>query len=213
MSYSELDDITFEQIKDFIENGNIKSVPPKIAQRLSLMELIRSLMVDQHKDYAYIIRYLQLPPYDLSRYLADKIYTDTINFHYAQKDISEPAICNMYAEKLDNLAKICIAADKFEEALRCFERAANYRLKAAEKKEIPDEIYDKRPVLYSVDPALSGGKKVNRNLLAKYIDELPDIADDEKQRLHRDAMTGKKNGFFFDVTDAELDFLNNEDED
>jgi len=213
MSFSELDNVSFEQLKDYIENGNVKSVPPEIAERLSLMELIRTLLIDQHKEYDYIIKFLQLPPYSLQRHIADKIFSDTVNFHYTQKDITESAICNLFADKLEKLAKLCIAADKFDEAAKCFKDAAEYRLKALAKKDIPDEIYDKRITLYNINPELAGGKKADRNKLAAFIDAIPDINEADRSRLHRDAMTGNKNGFFYDVTDADIELNEDDKED
>ena len=205
MNYSDFDNITLEQLRDYIENGNIDTIPPHIASLLSLMEFVRSLMIDQHKSYDYIIRLLQLPPYSLSRYKADKIYTETLNFHYAQKDVTEAAICNLYADKFDKLAQLCIVDNKFEEANRCFDKAAFYRLQAIKKKDIPQEIFEKKTVLYSIDPKLLGGRKANRNDLAKFIDDLPGVSEYDKNRLHRDGMTTDDSSIFFDVTDAEIE--------
>ena len=211
MNYSEFDDVSLEQLQNFIEKCKIDNVPQHIAKKLTLMEIVRSLFSDQHKDYGFIIKLLQLPPYNLSRYKADKLYTDTLNFHFAQKDIKTEAILNLYAEKYDKLALLAIETNDFLAAGKLYKMAEENRTKATAKKDIPSDIFEKRPTLYVIDPSLLGRRKADRKLLAEYIDKL-DLTEIDKDRLHRDAMTKEKTDFFVDVDESEIEYLKDENQ-
>lgn len=205
----DFDDISIEQLQNYIENGKVSGVPPKIAAKLSMMELVRSHYSDLHKTEQYIVKMLQLPPHNLSRYKADQLFTDTINFHFAQKDIKQEAILNLYAEKYDKLAKLAIEMDDFLGAGRLFKMAEENRMNASLKKQIPDDIFEKRPTLYVVDPTLLGKRKTDVKLLGEYIDGL-NITESEKNRLHRDGMTKEKIDFFMDIEETDIEYLENE---
>ncbi|MCX6232731.1 MAG: hypothetical protein NTZ33_14430 [Bacteroidetes bacterium] len=206
MSFSEFEDIGIAELQNFIENGKVSGIPPEIAKKLTLMEMVRSLYSDQHKTEDYIIKLLQFAPYNLSRYKADKLFSDTLNFHFAQKDIKQEAILNLYAEKYDKLALLAIEVNDFVGAGKLYKMAEENRAKAAQKKQIPDDIFEKRPTLYVIDPRLLGRRKTNTKLLGEYIDKL-EITEAEKNRLHRDGMTTDKIDFFADVEEADIEFL------
>ncbi len=210
MSYLEFEDVKIEELQAFIENGNVKAVPPAIAQKITLMEMVRSLYSDQHKSEGFIINMLQIEPYSLSKYKANKLFADTLNFHYAQKDIKQEAILNLYADKYDKLALLAIKNLNFLDAGRLYKMAEENRNKAALKKQIPDDIFEKRPTLYVIDPKLLDKRKTNIKLLAEYIDGL-DASEADKDRLHRDGMTKDKVGFF-DVSDIDIEYISNENE-
>lgn len=209
MNYSDFDDISLEQLQNFIERGKVSGVPPHVANKLTQMEMVRSLYSDQHKTYDYIINLLQLPPHNLSRFKADKLFSDTVNFHFAQKDIKQEAILNLYAEKYDKLALLAIETNDFLAAGRLYKMAEENRSKAALKKTIPDDIFEKRPTLYVIDPKMLDRRKTDIKRLAQYIDNL-EITESEKERLHRDGMTKEKTDFFVDIDDNDIEYLENE---
>jgi len=210
MNFSDFDDISIEQLQNFIERGKVSGIPPQVANKLTQMEMVRSLYSDQHKTYDYIINLLQLPPHNLSRYKADKLYCDTLNFHFSQKDIKQEAILNLYAEKYDKLALLATETNDFLAAGKLFKMAEENRSKAALKKTIPDDIFEKRPTLYVIDPKMLGRHKTDVKRLAEYIDNL-DITELEKQRLHRDGMTKEKTDFFVDIDETEIEYLTNDE--
>ena len=87
----------------------------------------------------------------------------------------------------------------------------NFVTKATAKKDIPSDIFEKRPTLYVIDPSLLGRRKADRKLLAEYIDKL-DLTELDKDRLHRDAMTKEKTDFFVDVDESEIEYLKDENQ-
>jgi hypothetical protein len=72
--------------------------------------------------------------------------------------------------------------------------AGKYKVEAAkmrgvgrdEPMQVPSELLDRRPVLYTIDITALGGTKVNRNELAALIDHL-EISERDRKRLNRDA--------------------------
>ena len=53
--------------------------------------------------------------------------------------------------------------------------------------------------------------RANRTTLANYIDNLPDIPDLDKNRLHLEGMTGKDTGKnVLDVNPEDIEYLNKE---
>ena len=122
-------------------------------------------------------------------YEAERLFNEVVNFYYiTNNEVKTEAWKNIYAERLDNLFLLCFNTNDFETARRCLIDAAELRGVNKDKpQQIPPEILERRPILYSIKITDLGLKAENRNDLAAEIDSY-DISEKEKLRLRRDAM-------------------------
>ncbi len=207
MNSSAFENISLEKLQAVIERGKEELIDPELAQYLSYLEVARCLF-SKFKTKEFIINTLTSIPYQLSKYQAKKVLDDSINFFNLNNTVKREAWFTVYADRIDNLALLAIAADDYDVALKCWNDAVKLRLQAIHQESLLDKLKDKKRILYSVDPKIFGLKDVNRNNLAKLIDSLPDISEDDRTRLHRDAMTGRNN--MFDAVEEVTEFTDEE---
>lgn len=207
MSYSEFDNTTYQDLQLYIEHGKKGSMPEKLVEYLEVIELIRSLY-DKYKSKRFIVKLLTTKPYSFSEHMANKLYAESLNFFYADNQVKREAWGNIFADKLEKLALLCIENDDFEGARRNLLDAAKLRMGDEKKEQIPKELLDRRPIFYTIKPKDVGLPEVDRRKLAQYIDSLPDIPYDERLRLHREALTENSEGNVFDIDEEKIDFGN-----
>jgi hypothetical protein len=206
MNSSAFERITYDQLQVFIDNGKQNSMSKELVEYLTLLEMVRALY-DKYRTKKYIIDLLAQPPYELSRYLAQKIYADTLNFFYSSNPIKREAWANIMADKLEKLAELSIADNNLDNAFKCYSKVAELRMGKENQVEVPLELRDRRPVFYTINPADLNMPPVNRRKLAQFIDGLTDIPQDERSRLHRDALTGKSQGLVLDINPEDIEFI------
>lgn len=199
MKADDLENINPEVIRQFIENGENEGLTDEQEFYLHILKTIQQLMTGQCNDEPgiksknFIVKYLvKAYPGQISEYQAGNYYADAINFFYIDKDIKLEAWGNYYAERLENLALATMEAatctKDFEIAHKIYLSAMEARTKyRPEEATFPEELF-KRPIkIYKQDPRLLNGQEpINRNQLAKIIDEW-DIPEAEKARLRVDA--------------------------
>ncbi len=212
MSSSALDNLKYDQLQAYIVSGQQGDIPAELVEYMSHLELVRS-MYDKYQSKPAILKVLRSSAYGYTEYMARKIFTEALNFFYADNSVKREAWGNIYADKLDNLALLAIESDDWEGARRCFVDAAKFRMTEDEQKDIPEELLDRRPVFYTLNPEDVGlPKSVNRHKLARWIDSLPDIDQADRARIHRDAQSDKAEGNIFDIPENEIEYLNNGDD-
>lgn len=151
------------------------------------VEFIRELFACYGSKSQIIERIMQ--KWDKMRaYEAERLYNEVVNFYYmSNNEVKTEAWKNIYAERLDNLFLLCFNTNDFETARRCLIDAAELRGVNKEKPlQVPPEILDRRPVLYSLKITDVGVSPINRNDLATLIDNL-DVSEKDKSRLRKDA--------------------------
>ena len=144
---------------------------------------------------AGIIKLLKSDAYGLSDWMARQVYTDALNFFYSEEGVTTRAWSNIYAERLDKLANLAIAAGKLKEAKGYLVEAAKLRgCYDAEAPEIPQELLDAAPVtIYTADSESLGAPKADRKEIDAFIDSIPDIPEMSRQRIKEDAGIRKRN--------------------
>lgn len=134
---------------------------------------------------------------------AERLYNEVLNFYYLTNDeVKVDAWRNILAERMDDLFNICFKTNDFETARRCLANLAEIRGVNKDKpQQVPPEILDRRPIIYSIRISDLGVLPANRNELAALIDAL-DISEKEKTRVRREAMI---EDVPFELTDHEED--------
>ena len=162
------------------------------------MEMVRGLRARMRYNgkvitKAGIIKLLKSEIYGLSDWMARQVYSDSINFFYAQENIRPEAFANLYAEKLEKWADSMFLMGKGEEASRILERAAKLRLRfASTETEIPEELLNKKQiVIYTTKRSDLGVPETDRKELEEFIRRFS--ANVAKSKLKEDAQIKKFN--------------------
>lgn len=188
-----IDDIDIQDIYSFMETGDVQNAPEEIVYYLGLLDKVHGmhLRILQYGTKEAILKHLAIVD-GLSRYKADQVYYEMLEYFYGDKKISKQSWRNIYAEKMDNLATAAALISKTPEDLdrtsRMVERAGRMRqLDLVDPPSFPKELLQKPYKVYAMDASFLGEEKINRTELARQIDELPDYTSGERLLLKQDA--------------------------
>jgi hypothetical protein len=177
----------YEQLQALIERGEVKNLPEPMVQYYEQIDLIRSLY-NKYESKSYIISAVILQWPKLSRYQATRLYNESLNFFNLDNEVKVVAWANIYADRLDNMARICFELNDFETARRLTMNAAELRGVGKEHpNQVPEALLDRRPVFYTMRLKDIGVAEVNRHELAAFIDAL-DVTETQRSRLRREAL-------------------------
>ncbi len=194
--------IDSHQIERILKTGNLESLTPSEREYFNLMKLARDLNArmmmpggERIVTKSGIIKLLKSDAYGLSDWMARQIYADALNFFHNEDGVTTRAWSNIYADRLDNLAKIAAASGKLKEARGYIVEAAKLRgCYDDEAPGIPQELLDAAPVtIYTADPESLGAPKADRKEIDAFIDSIPDIPEISRQRIKEDAGIRKRN--------------------
>ncbi len=177
----------YEQLQGLIERGETKNLPEKVVQFYEQIDFIRCLY-NKYESKSYIINAVVTQFPKLSKYQATNLYYECLNFFNLDNQVKVEAWANIYADRLDNMARICYEMNDYETARRLTMDAATMRGVGKDKpNQIPEELLDRRPIFYTMKIEDIGLPRENRNKLAEMIDNL-DISESEKTKAKREAM-------------------------
>lgn len=199
-SRPDFEGISLQSLNAILSTGSVDSLSPQEREYFSLMEMVRGLRSrmmlpggDRVVTKAGIIKLLK-GNYGLTDWMARRLYDDTINFFYAEDNVSPRAWSNLYADKLDKMADLAFSQGKFKEGRALMADAAKLRGCFDEQgAEIPDELLNQRStVIYTADALALGAPKADRTELEAFIDSIPDVAQVTRDRVKEDAGIKKK---------------------
>lgn len=204
MTYlQQIETLPAEIIQDFRKTGKSLAIPKEIQQFIKEVDsVIQIKETEKFDNISRIARELmKIYPGINYRVARERVY-DAYNLFHVNDSVSNDAWDNIYADKMEDLAKICIAKGKEQTALKAFEKAYEYRTRA-ESRIRPEDL--KAPVfIISMDikPEDLGFEKSNLKEIArkanegKYLKMINSLDTDEteKKRLKIDAQ----------ITDAEI---------
>lgn len=189
-----INDISLQDIEEFIESGNINNAPQYVVDYLLLMEKIYGMIrrIDIYGNDESIIKHLRLT-HELSDYKARKILTETKEYFYANKTLSKEAWRGFYGEIADqmiNFARQMVrtptdAKMVVEMAVKTAKEIRG--VNEPEKEDLPEEMFKAPFVVYTMNPDDLGLPKANRAALAKIIDDMPDLTEKERMRIKSEA--------------------------
>ncbi len=183
----DIDDLKYEQLQQFIATGASGEMNDDLVKYLSILEMIRGMYAKYMSKQA-IIRTLKSPVYGYTERTAYRLLDQCLNFFYANNQVKKEAWRNIYAEKLENAAIVAWEMNEMETYRRLIVSAAEMRgLHLPDPVKLPDELFDRRPVIYVLDAKKLGLPPVSRHELAAFIDQLP-VSEKQKTLAKRDAM-------------------------
>lgn len=180
-----------EALRMAIEHGAGK-LSDEMKGRFEKLDFIRALYT-QMNSRSYIISAVRVKWPHVTWSVARNLYYESLNFFNSDVKVSKEVWANVYADGLDVISSM--AFEKGE-----LDVAGKYKLEAArmrgvgkdEPPQVPEEIFNRRPVLYTMRMEDVGVEGVNRNELARFIDGL-DVTVKEKRKAKRDALIEKLN--------------------
>lgn len=187
------EDVTLEQIYEYIDTGDVQSAPESVVSYLKAMEMVYTmqLRIDKYGSKDAIIKHLR-KQFGLSQYRANKLYNTSLEYFYADSDISKQAWRNLIAEKVEKTINLAIELVKdASDAQKVVKMLKDlYEIRELDKDDplvLPDEMFSKPFKLYTTNAEALGIPVANRTSVAEWIDELEDISETEKDLIKREA--------------------------
>jgi hypothetical protein len=189
-----VEDVTLDQLYEFMEKGDINRAPEHIVDYLHLIEKVRGMIlrVNIYGNKEAVIKHLKLSD-NLSEYKANKVYNETIQYFYVDSGISKEAWRNFYADKMDKLVNFSMnlvesVSDAAKIVKMCKEIAELRGVNIPDKAELPDGYFDKPINLLSLDASIFEFGKANRQGLEDFIDTLPELTEKERIRIKQETL-------------------------
>jgi hypothetical protein len=189
-----LDDVTLDQLYDFMEHGSIKNAPPEIVAYLLLLDKTMGMIrrIDIYGNKEAVIKHLVLAD-GLSPYKAKKIYSETIEYFHVDTEISKEAYRNYYADRMDKVTNFAMlimkdVADAGKVHKMLLDSMNARGVNDPDKEVIPDHFFDKPVNLMSYDARIFEFGEANRTALDKFIETLPELTEREKIRIKQEAL-------------------------
>lgn len=189
-----IDDVSLQDIYDFMESGSLKNAPPKIADYLIMLDKVRGMMlrIDKFSSDEMIIKHLFIVD-KISRFKAKIIIDEARQYFNHNTFVSKVAWRNIYAEKMEKVTNFATlnmkdVADASKVVKMLMETATLRGVFEDDIEAIPEEVFQRPIRLYSMNAEIFEFGKVDRTKLAAFIDKLPELNDREKTRIKQEAL-------------------------
>lgn len=207
-----IEKIKTEKLQFFMQTKHKGELDADLSLKYEQLDLVRSLWQKGHaKNYIINALFSSFPK--LSYYKARIIFDEAINFFYLDSDIKKQSWRNYYADQLEIMAKICMDMNDFNQARLLIREASEMRELHLPEKEDKEAENTEPVVIYTLEPENLGLAKANRKRLAEFIDNLEDITESGRDRLHMEAMDGKSEGNILNIDVEEVEYLADEKSD
>lgn len=193
MNLKKLKDLELEDLIEFRDHGSMSKAPEEIVQYVEMLDKVRRMHVrfDKYGSRDAIINHLM--KFDgLSHYLAAKMHDDSIEYFNADRAISKNAWRNKLAEMYEKVVNtgFVMARDanelmKVAKGIKDIAEILN--LDEPDREEFPAELLGRPIKLYTSNAEDLGMAPIDRYQLGRFIDDLPEITESEKETIKRDA--------------------------
>lgn len=199
--YIDLQDVDLDAIYDFVDNGDRSKAPREIIDYLDLMDKIRgmSLRIDRYGSKDAIVNHL-IKIEGLSRYLANKAYNQSMEYFYADSDISKEAWRNILAQRMDKnyaiaqlLVKDVSDAKKVNDMIKDMGFALGLHL--PDPEPIPEGAFQRPSKIYTLSMEDLGKVPQPKKELRDFIMSLPDVSEKVKLMALQEALLEPMNLF------------------
>lgn len=195
-----LEGLHYGILEKWIANGKVDTLPEGMEEYMNHLTAVLGFH-NRSFSKSQIIKRLQAS-FNLSYSQAKTRFVDALNYFYLDQDIKHEAFMSIVADKLISIGNTIIQSAKSPEelilAVKPFKEAALIREKIKPTESIPEELFQRPNKLYTINlPDLGEHDPINRNLLAKMIDEMSELDEAEKLRIKQDASIEPKKLFDF----------------
>jgi len=196
--------LPFEIIQDYRKTGKSLAIPKELQQFIKELDAVIEIKQTQRFDnISRLARTLMTRFTHLNFSTAKERVYDAYNLFHVNDTVTEDVWDSVYADKMEDLAQLCVAKGKEEEARRCLKDAHEMRTKSKNKLKAEDFKGNVYIVSIDIKPEDLGFERGNLKDIArreldghyrKLINSFDNISDADKVRLYADA----------DITDAEI---------
>lgn len=180
----------FERLQDYIQSGCKYQLSPEEQEYYNALFAVVGITRKYGKDRA--ISMLMHEPFNCSRPRAREMYYEAVNLFYLDDTIEPAAHRNMIFDSLMKAAQAVLLSSTSAKDMEVYGNLLTqaWKVKQLDKpdKVMRQEIKEKDIKIYTLDSNLIGVPSIDRNVLAKQIDSIPDITENDRSRLKRDAM-------------------------
>lgn len=196
-----IQDIDLDTIYDFVDNGDRSKAPQEIIDYLDLMDKIRgmSLRIDRYGSKDAIVNHL-IKIEGLSRYLANKAYNQSMEYFYADSDISKEAWRNILAQRMDKnyaiaqlLVKDVSDAKKVNDMIKDMGIALGLHL--PDPEPVPEGAYQRPTKIYTLSMEDLGKVPQSKKELREFIMQMPEVSEKVKLMALQEALLEPMNLF------------------
>ena len=189
-----INDISLQDIYEFMEHGNPDNAPDDIVSYLKLLDAARGMMlrIDKFSNDEMIIKHFMLVD-GLSRYKARQIIDEAREYFYCDSRVSKAAWRNIYGEKAEKVLHFAMLTMKDAKdaiaVIKAIKELIEIRgVNEPDRESLPDELFQKQIVVYTTDAAQLGLPVVDRNRLKEWIDKkVPGLNEKERDIIYREA--------------------------
>lgn len=190
-----LEHVTLDDIYRFMQTGSADNAPAEVVEYLKVLEQTNGMInrFDVFASKNAVIKHLMITK-EVSKYKAEQIYYDTIEYFYRDERVSEEALRNFYAKKADEILnftiKIMETATDAKKAIEIIKEIWTFRgLYETKDDEVDPSELSPKMYIYEADPIKAGlPAKVDRNKVKNWINKnLPQLSEAEKNRIFQEA--------------------------
>jgi hypothetical protein len=186
--------MSLDDIYRFMETGNPDNAPQEVVDYLQLLQRVHGMIlrIDIHGSKQAVLKHIEITE-GLSRYKADQVYQEAIEYFYSDDQTTVKGYKNFYAQKMEQVLNFMMqkmeTVGDGEKIIKSIKEIATLRGCYNEEKDpIPDELLQKKIFVYDFDADKLGLPKVDRNVVKKFIEEkIPELPEKHKQRLFEEA--------------------------
>jgi hypothetical protein len=131
-----LESIPADDIQALVTKGvTPASIPESLVEYILQMNSMIQILNYNRNSYTRAVEALRKRWPTLTVTQARNIYRDALEYYYVDPEVSARALDLKYADAMDDLARVAIAADKYATAQRALEKAHELRTMQREREE------------------------------------------------------------------------------
>lgn len=179
----------WSKIQDYIAGGSKGTLSTREQRYIDLLNLIFSL--DRQHGKRNTVKFLTSAPFGYTYSQASTLYAEAVELFYCNRNVSRKALREKTADMFDALYQAAVqsaktTADYLAAADILTRKAKMLRLDEEDPEKLDPGMYERRPVVLSLDSEDIGLPRADRRRLAELIDRTK-IPQSEKKRLEMEA--------------------------
>jgi hypothetical protein len=195
MKHNLLNELSLDDITEFLLHGDLKNAPEGVAEYLNLLEKVRGMLLrfDLYPNDDIVIKHLVFHD-GITPSKARTVISETREYFYVDTNVSKEAWKNIIAEGMQKLITAAILSAKetkdYVSIGKLYKDLADIRgVNDKDDNEIPYELLNQEQwIIYTFDVEDFGMTKANRNNVKALIESSTlELSDKEKQQLFREA--------------------------
>lgn len=186
----EINDDLLHRLESYIESGSLGELKSDEALYIEVLTLMNNMRRKYGRTAT--IKFFCKAPFNFSYAQARDAFEHAINLFYLDSKVEKKALRNLKAQQLEDAADMVLAVAKepadFEIYGKLIKLSAEIKqLNLPDPPEVPQGTFDRPYKVYTLDPALIGIEKPDRNQLARQIDSITGATEAEKQKAKFEA--------------------------